>query len=104
MYWFFDNLAPWKDSKSLKRFMTLKGEEFSSKYPAVYETVCQGLVYRLKWKLDDPNGKKLMVDLVAQPALLTPVAFVKGFLHGTLTIMTDLILSLTVGAKLSKRD
>ena len=84
MYRFFYNLAPWKDSKSLKRFMTLKGEEFNSKYPTVYEIFCQRLVCHLKYELDDPNGKKLMVDLVAQPALLTPIAFVKGFLHVTL--------------------
>ena len=79
MNWFIDNLAPWKDSKSLKRFLTLRGEEFSSKHPDVYETFCQELVYRLRDNLDDPNGKKLMVDLVAQPSLMTPVAFAKGF-------------------------
>ena len=80
MYWFFDNLAPWKDSKPLKRFLTLRGEEFNGKHPTVYETFCQELVDCLRLELNDPNGKKLMVELVAQPDLLTPVAFAKGFL------------------------
>jgi len=80
MYWFFRELTPEKDSKSLKQFLTLKGEELNSKHPIVYEIFCQGLVGRLRWRLDDPNGKKLMVDLVGQPDVLTRTAFVKGFL------------------------
>jgi len=82
MHWFFEGIEPWEDSKSLKRFMTLQGEEFYNKHPTVYETFCQILVYRLRRKFDNPKARKLLVDLVAQPALLTPIAFVKGFLHG----------------------
>jgi len=78
---FFDRLVPWKGSKSLRQFMTLKGEEFNSKHPIVYETVCRELVYHLRLDLDNPKTNKLMVDLVAQPDLLTLTVFVKGFLH-----------------------
>ena len=47
---FFVNLAPWKDSRPLKRFLTLRGEEFSGKHPMIYETFCQELVERLRWE------------------------------------------------------
>ena len=66
----------------LKRFLTLHGEEFSKKHPAIFETICQELVGRLKWQLDNPASQKLLIDLVGQPSLLTPVAFAKGFLYG----------------------
>ena len=31
-------------------------------------------------QLDNPASQKLLIDLVGQPSLLTPVAFAKGFL------------------------
>ena len=39
------------------------------------------LVWRLRWQLDDPASQKLLIDLVGQPSLLTPVAFAGGFLY-----------------------
>ena len=35
----------------------------------------------MTWELDNPASQKLLIDLVGQPSLLTPVAFAKGFLH-----------------------
>ena len=43
-----------------------------------------------------------MVDLIAQPDLLTPVAFAKGFLNAA-AALTNQALSLTVGEKLFKK-
>ena len=77
---FFGRYPPEKDSMPLKRFLTLHGEEFSKKHPAIFETICQILVWKLKWKLDNPASQKLLIDLVGQPSLLTPVAFAGGFL------------------------
>ena len=78
--YFFDDLAPWeKDTMPLKRFIVNHGEEFSTKYPVVYDTFCQRLVYKLRWKLNKPKAKELMTGLVAQ-SLITPEAFAEGFL------------------------
>ena len=75
---FFDDLAPWeKDTMPLKRFMVNHGEEFSTKYPVVYDTFCQELVSRLRCELDEPKAKELMIGLVAQ-SLITPEAFAEG--------------------------
>ena len=65
----------------LKRFLTLHGEEFSKKHPDIFETICKELVWKLKCRLDNPASQKLLIDLVGQPSLLTPVAFARGFLH-----------------------
>ena len=72
---------PEKDSMPLKRFLTLHGEEFSKKHPAIFETICEELVWKLKWQLDNLASQKLLIDLVGQPSLLTPVAFARGFLY-----------------------
>ena len=77
---FFVRYPPEKDSMPLKRFLTLHGEELSKQHPAIFETICQRLVGRLKWQLDNPASQKLLIDLVGQPSLLTPVAFARGFL------------------------
>ena len=78
---FFERYPPEKDSMPLKRFLTLHGEEFSKKHPAIFETICRRLVGRLKCQLDNPASQKLLIDLVGQPSLLTPVAFAWGFLY-----------------------
>ena len=39
------------------------------------------LVGKLRWQLDNPASQKLLIDLVGQPSLLTPVAFAGGFLY-----------------------
>ena len=38
---FFVRYPPEKDSMPLKRFLTLHGEEFSKKHPAIFETICE---------------------------------------------------------------
>ena len=63
-----------------KRFIVLYGEEFSTKYPVVYDIFCQELVFKLRSELDEPKGKELMAGLVAQ-SLVTPEAFTEGFLY-----------------------
>lgn len=77
---FFDDLAPGKDSISLKRFLTLYRKELSTKYPIIFETFCQRLVHNLKDRLDTPSAEHLLTEFVGQPSLLTPEAFAKGFL------------------------
>ena len=78
---FFERYPPEKNSMPLKRFLTLHGEEFSKKHPATFEIICQELVGRLRLQLDNPASQKLLIDLVGQPSLLTPVAFAEGFLY-----------------------
>ena len=77
---FFVSYPPEKVSMPLKRFITLHGEEFSKKHPAIFGTVCERLVWRSKCQLNNLASQKLLVALVGQPSLLTPVAFAKGFL------------------------
>ena len=77
---FFIRYPPEKNSMPLKRFLTLHGKEFSKKHPATFETICERLVWKLKCQLDNPASQKLLIDLVGQPSLLTPVAFARGFL------------------------
>ena len=88
----FDRYPPEKDSMPLKRFLTLHGEEFGKKHPATFETICEELVWKLRWQLDNPASQKLLIDLVGQPSLLTPVACAGGFLY-TLMILPELTLS-----------
>ena len=76
---FFKRYPPEKDSMPLKRFLTLHGEEFSKKHPATFETICEKLVWKLRCQLDNPASQKLLIDLVGQPSLLTPVAFAGDF-------------------------
>ena len=38
-------------------------------------------MWRLRLQLDNLASQKLLIDLVGQPSLLTPVAFAKGFLY-----------------------
>ena len=77
---FFARYPPEKNSMPLKRFLTLHGEEFSKKHPAIFKTICGELVWKLRCKLDNPASRKLLIGLVGQPSLLTPVAFARGFL------------------------
>ena len=79
---FFDSYPPEKNSMPLKRFLTFHREEFGKKHPAIFETICEKLVWKLKCQLDNLASQKLLIDLVGQPSLLTPVAFVRGFLYG----------------------
>ena len=78
---FFDRYLLEKGGMPLKRFFILHGEEFSKGHPTIFKTICQNLVLRLKWELDNPASQKLLIDLVGQPSLLTPIAFAGGFLH-----------------------
>ena len=99
---FFDKIPSRENSMPLKRFLALHGEEFSKKHPATFETICGVLVGRLKYQLDNPASQKLLIDLVGQPSLLTPVAFAKGFLHWAV-ILTEIISSSAVTKRLWKK-
>lgn len=77
---FFNQLVPQKNSTPLKRFLTLRREELNTQHPIIFETICQELVSYLKYSFDDPNAKKLLIDFIGQPSLLTPKTFAKGFL------------------------
>jgi len=77
---FFNRYPPEKNSMPLKRFLTLHGEEFSKKHPAIFEVVCKKLVWDLKWKPGNPASRKLLIDFVGQSSLLTPVVFAEGLL------------------------
>ncbi len=78
---FFGRYCPEKYDMPFKRLLALHGKEFSKKQPAVFEAICRNLVSR--WQSDDSVSQKLLTDLVGQPSLLTPVAYVRGVLHGT---------------------
>ena len=60
--------------------LTLHGKEFSKRHPAVYEGFCEKLVGKLVSQFNSPASKKLLIDLVGQPALLTSVVYAGGFL------------------------
>lgn len=84
-------LVPEKNNVSLKRFLTLSGEKFKEKHPVIFKIFCQTLVSRLRTRsYRSPSAKKLLLDLIGQPSLLTPEAFVGGFLFahikGTYTL------------------
>ena len=78
---FFGRYPPEKNSMSLKRFLSLYGEELGKQHPAIFKTICERLVWKLKWQLDNLASQKLLIDLTGQPSLLTPVAFAKGYLY-----------------------
>ena len=78
---FFKDTLPRRTACHSSDFFTLHGEEFSKKHPAIFETICEELVWKLRWQLDNPASQKLLIDLVGQPSLLTPVAFARGFLY-----------------------
>ena len=77
---FFARYLPEKNSTPLKRFLTFRDEEFGKKHPVIFKTICQEFVGKLKLQPDNLTSQKLLVDLVGQPSLLTPVAFAGGFL------------------------
>ena len=52
---FFERHPPEKDSMPLKRFLTLHGEEFSKKHPAIFKTFCEKLVRKLRCQPDNPD-------------------------------------------------
>ena len=78
---FFIRYPPSKNGMPLKRFLTLHGGEFGKKHPAIFETICEELVWKVRRQLDNPVSQKLLIDLVGQPSLPTPVAFARGFLY-----------------------
>ena len=75
---FFKRYPPQKISMPLKRFLSLYGEEFSKKHPDIFKTLYQELVWNLRDRLDNPASRKLLIDLVGQPSLLTPIAYARG--------------------------
>lgn len=75
---FFEELAPEKDSKSIRRFLTFYGEECRVKIPKTFELFCTRLVFQLKDNVRKANSEKLLVDLAGQPSLLPPTALARG--------------------------
>jgi len=80
VYEFFRKLAPEKDSASLKRFLTLHGEEFARTHPGIFSVFCQELVTYLQLRMGEPDSADLLRALIGQPSILTSSAFVRGFL------------------------
>ena len=49
--WFFCRYPPEKDNMPLKRFFTLHREEFSKNHPAIFGTISERLVWKLRFSL-----------------------------------------------------
>ena len=64
----------------LRRFLTLHGEEFR-RDASIFEIFCQKLVSHLARELPAPNSRRLLMDLIGHPSLLTTATFVKAFLR-----------------------
>lgn len=77
---FFGHYAPEKNSRPLKRFLTLCREGLQKEHPILFESFCLELVQYLRFHITNPDTQKLFVDLIGQPFLLTSTAFVKAFL------------------------
>ena len=63
----------------LERLTFCRGE-LSKKHPVILETLCQGLVNCLRYRLADLVSTNMLADLVGQPFLLTLTALAKGSL------------------------
>ena len=79
---FFDRFVPGSNRASLKRFLTLHSEQFSEKYPDIFEIFCGKLVFVSKNGTLTPSTKKPLIDFIGQPSMLTPTAFATEFLIG----------------------
>ena len=77
---FFDSHPLEQNSMPLKRLLALHKEEFNTKHPAIFEIICEKLVWMLQWQFDNPTSRKLLIGLVGQPSLLTPITYAGGFL------------------------
>ena len=80
LYIFFERLAPERDSTSLKRFLSLRGEEHGSTYPSIFGIFCQELVFHLRIWIEDSDSQQLLRELISQLYMLTPALFAKEFL------------------------
>ena len=63
----------------LKRFLTFRGENSAKSIPP-FSKLFARISVDLESQLDNPTSQKLLIGLVGQPSLLTPVAYVGGFL------------------------
>ena len=54
--------------------------ELKENHPVIFETTCRSLVHYLRNELEDPNAKRLLVDLIGQSSLLTAKTFAETFL------------------------
>ena len=63
----------------LERLTFCRGE-LSKKHPVILETLCQGLVNCLRYRLADLVSTNMLADRVGQPFLLTLTALAKGSL------------------------
>ena len=75
----FKLLAPENDSLSLRRFLTVHGEQFRGQHSDVYEAFCQDLISHLKSSSAVVSSNELILGLLEQPSLLTPTAFAGAF-------------------------
>lgn len=69
-----------ESSMPVKRFLTLRCEELKREFLRLFEVFCLSLAYFLRSRLDDPDIKKFLLDLIGQPSLLPTNSFVKAFL------------------------
>ena len=79
MHQFFRNFVPEKNSIPLMRFLAMRGEELGEKYPRLLKTFCLTLVHYLKLWPSYPSRRALLLDLIGQPSLITPIIFTEAF-------------------------
>ena len=78
---FFIRHPPEKDSVPLKRFITLHGEELGKKNPAIFESICEELVWKLNLGLTIETRRNY--DRLGWTTLLDNTqVFTIGFLSG----------------------
>ena len=78
--YFFNSYPPVDNSESIKRFLTLSRKKLTETYPSILDAFCVGLVKHLRVGILYPKAKKLLLGLVGQQGLLTPIALARGFL------------------------
>ena len=78
---FFGRYPPEKDSMPLKRFLTLLRRRVQQKASRHFRDYLPKISGEVEIELDNPASQKLLIDLVGQPSLLTPVACARGFLY-----------------------
>jgi hypothetical protein len=78
---FFKDFSLSSDGMPIKRLLTLHGHAFRTRYPEAFELFCESLICRLRGRFkQDLRMKKMLIDFVGQPSLLTETIFVRTFL------------------------
>ena len=78
---FFDKIPSREEQHATQAISYSSRRRVQQKASRHFRNYLRNLVWRLKWQLDNPASQKLLIDLVGQPSLLTPVAFARGFLY-----------------------